>query len=40
MKEKTTAPLPERMIEDMRIRGMSPMTQQGHIRAVQSEHSL
>ena len=30
MKEKKTTPLRERMIEDMRIRGMSPKTQQGH----------
>ena len=29
MKEKKTSPLRERMIEDMRIRGMSPKTQQG-----------
>jgi len=35
MKEKKTSPLRERMIEDMRIRGMSPKTQQGHIRAVE-----
>ncbi len=34
MKEKKTTPLRERMIEDMRIRGMSPKTQQAHIRAV------
>ncbi len=34
MKEEKTTPLRERMIEDMRIRGMLPKTQQGHIRAV------
>ena len=34
MKEKKTSPPRERMIEDMRIRGMSPKTQQAHIRAV------
>ena len=34
MNEKKTTPLRERMIEDMRIRGMSPKTQQAHIRAV------
>jgi site-specific recombinase XerD len=34
MKEEKTTPLRERMIEDMRIRGMSPKTQQAHIRAV------
>ena len=34
MKEKKTSPLRERVIEDMRIRGMSAKTQQAHIRAV------
>ena len=34
MKEEKTTPLRDRMIEDMRIRGMSPKTQQAHIRAV------
>jgi site-specific recombinase XerD len=33
MKEKTT-PLRERMIEDMRIRGMGEKAQQAHIRAI------
>ena len=34
MKEENTTPLRQRMIEDMRIRGMGAKTQQGHIRAV------
>ena len=34
MTEEKMSPLRARMIEDMRIRGMSPKTQQGHIRAV------
>ena len=34
MKEENITPLRERMIEDMRIRGMSLKTQQAHIRAV------
>uniref|UniRef100_UPI000A5955CE tyrosine-type recombinase/integrase n=1 Tax=Leisingera sp. F5 TaxID=1813816 RepID=UPI000A5955CE len=34
MTEERTAPLRERMIEDMRIRGMGAKPQQGHIRAV------
>ena len=34
MTEERMSPLRARMIEDMRIRGMSPKTQQGHIRAV------
>jgi len=34
MKEKKPSPLRARMIEDMRIRGMSPKTQQAHIRAA------
>jgi len=34
MKEKQTTPPRERMIEDMRIRGMSPKTQQAHMDAV------
>ena len=34
MKEEKTTPLRERMIEDMRIRGMSPKIQKGHISAV------
>jgi integrase/recombinase XerD len=33
MEEKTT-PLRQRMIEDMRIRGMAEKTQAAHIRAV------
>jgi hypothetical protein len=33
MKERTT-PLRERMIEDMRIRGMGEKAQQAHIRAI------
>ncbi|MER9580722.1 phage integrase N-terminal SAM-like domain-containing protein [Mesorhizobium sp. M0276] len=32
-KERTT-PLRERMIEDMRIRGMGDKAQQAHIRAI------
>ena len=34
MTEEKMTPLRTRMIEDMRIRGMSPKTQQAHIRAV------
>jgi hypothetical protein len=34
MKEKTTTPLRQRMIEDMHIRGLCAKTQQGHIRAA------
>ena len=34
MREEKMTPLRTRMIEDMRIRGMSPKTQQAHIRAV------
>jgi hypothetical protein len=34
MKEDKTTPLRERMIEDMRIRGLGAKTQQAHIRAV------
>ncbi len=34
MTEEKMNPLRERMIEDMRIRGMSPKTQQAYIRAV------
>ena len=34
MNEEKTTPLRERMIEDMRIRGMSPKTKQAHIRTV------
>jgi len=34
MKEERTTPLRERMIEDMRIRGMGEKTQKGHIRAI------
>lgn len=34
MTEEKMSPLRARMIEDMRIRGMSPKTQQAHIRAV------
>ncbi len=34
MKEERTTPLRERMIEDMRIRGMAEKTQQAHIRGV------
>jgi len=33
MEERTT-PLRERMIEDMRIRGMGEKAQQAHIRAI------
>jgi integrase/recombinase XerD len=32
MKEERTTPLRERMIEDMRIRGMGEKTQKAHIR--------
>ena len=34
MKEERTTPLRQRMIEDMRIRGMAEKTQAAHIRAV------
>lgn len=34
MTEKRTTPLRERMIEDMRIRGMGDKAQQAHIRAI------
>jgi integrase/recombinase XerD len=34
MKKEKTAPLRERMIEDMRIRGMGHKAQQAHIRAI------
>ena len=34
MTEERTTPLRERMIEDMRIRGLGPQSQRAHIRAV------
>ncbi|UCI20925.1 hypothetical protein FJ970_08215 [Mesorhizobium sp. B2-1-8] len=34
MTEEKTAPLRERMIEDMRIRGMGDKVRQAHIRAI------
>jgi len=34
MKEEKTTPLRQRMIEDMKIRGLCEKTQQGHIRCV------
>ena len=34
MKEEKTTPLRQRMIEDMRIRGLCAKTQQAHIRNV------
>ena len=34
MKEEKTTPLRQRMIEDMRIRGMGEKAQQAHIRAI------
>ena len=34
MEEEKTAPLRQRMIEDMRIRGMGEKAQQAHIRAI------
>lgn len=34
MTEERTTPLRERMIEDMRIRGMGDKAQKGHIRAI------
>ena len=34
MKDERTTPLPQRMIEDMQIRGLCEKTQQGHIRCV------
>jgi integrase/recombinase XerD len=36
MKEEKTTPLRERMIQDMRIRGIKETTQKGHIRAVKN----
>jgi len=36
MKDDRTTPLRERMIEDMRIRGLKEATQKGHIRAVKN----
>ena len=36
MKDDRTTPLRERMIEDMRIRGIKETTQKGHIRAVKN----
>ncbi len=36
MKDDKTTPLRERMIEDMRIRGIKEATQNGHIRAVKN----
>lgn len=34
MKEEKTTPLRQRMIEDIKIRGLCEKTQQGHIRCV------
>ena len=34
MTEERTTPLRERMIDDMRIRGMGDKAQQAHIRAI------
>ena len=34
MTEERTTPLRERMIEDMRIRGMGDKAQKAHIRAI------
>jgi hypothetical protein len=34
MQEEKTTPLRQRMIEDMRIRGMGEKAQQAHIRAI------
>jgi integrase/recombinase XerD len=34
MKEERTTPLRERMIEDMRIRGIGDKARQAHIRAI------
>ena len=36
MKDERTTPMRERMIEDMRIRGIKETTQKGHIRAVKN----
>ena len=36
MKDDRTTPMRERMIEDMRIRGIKETTQKGHIRAVKN----
>ena len=36
MKDNRTTPMRERMIEDMRIRGIKETTQKGHIRAVKN----
>ena len=35
MTEERTTPLRERMIEDMRIRGMGDKAQKAHIRAIE-----
>ncbi len=34
MTEQSISPLRQRMIEDMRIRGMGEKAQKGHIRAI------
>lgn len=34
MKEERTTPLRQRMIEDMRIRGMGDKAQKSHIRSI------
>jgi integrase/recombinase XerD len=36
MKDDKTTPMRERMIEDMRIRGLKEATQKGHVRAVKN----
>ena len=40
MTDRAISPLRRRMIEDMTVRGFSPATQRGYIRAVDGIHGL